>query len=46
MVQKLVKQIVAKVHGKCAQMHIRFFTKLGRNPCFTKKLQPNCLYIN
>ena len=27
-------------------MHIRPFMKLGCNPCFTKELQPNCLYIS
>lgn len=40
------KQIASKVHRKCVQMHIRPFMKLGCNPCFTKELQPNCLYIN
>lgn len=30
----------SKVHGKCVQMHVRPFTKLGRNPCLTKELQP------
>lgn len=40
------KQIASKVHGKCVQMYIRPFTKLGYNPYFTKELQPNCLYIN
>lgn len=35
----------SKVHGKCVQMCICPFTKLGCNPCFTKELQPNCLYI-
>ena len=36
----------SKVHGKCVQMRIFPFTKLGCNPCFTKELQPNFLYIN
>lgn len=39
------KQIASKVHRKCVQMHICPFTKLGCNPCFTKELQPNRLYI-
>ena len=36
----------SKVHGKCVQMHVRPFMKLGCNPCFTKELQPNRLYVN
>ena len=36
----------SKVHGKCVQMRIRPFTKLGCNPYFTKELQPNFLYFN
>ena len=36
----------SKVHGKCVQMHVRPFTKLGCNPCFTKELQPNFLYFS
>lgn len=35
----------SKVHGKCVQMCIRPFTKLGCNPCLIKELQPNYLYI-
>lgn len=44
--EKNGKQFASKVHGKCVQMRIYPFTKLGRNPRFTKKLQPNCLYIS
>lgn len=36
----------SKVHGKCVQMHVRPFMKLGCNPCLIKELQPNLLYIN
>ena len=36
----------SKVHGKCVQMHVRPFMKLGCNPCLTKELQPNRLHIN
>ncbi len=36
----------SKVHGKCVQMHVRPFMKLGCNPCQTKELQPNNLYVN
>ncbi len=36
----------SKVHGKCVQMCTSPFTKLGHNPCFTKELQPNYLYVN